>query len=159
MQRIFRRTPMPKMISIKLLCNFIEIIVRHECSPVNLLHIFRTPFPKNNYGLRSLLKMKYIIHQYRQHFSFRFFYHTCLSKKVSCKLYKKICLERWTNFKCLLWEHFYSIFNVSIMGDPYQKMVRTLKIEKLLSAFFICSCPSSYKFWQKHGASDLHFNR
>ena len=33
--------------SIKLLCNFIEITHRHECSPVNLLHIFRTPFPKN----------------------------------------------------------------------------------------------------------------
>ena len=27
--------------------NFIEIILRHGCFPVNLLHIFRTPFPKN----------------------------------------------------------------------------------------------------------------
>ena len=27
--------------------NFIEIALRHGCSPVNLLHIFRTPFPKN----------------------------------------------------------------------------------------------------------------
>ena len=27
--------------------NFIEITLRHECSPVNLLHILRTPFPKN----------------------------------------------------------------------------------------------------------------
>ena len=26
---------------------FIEITLRHECSPVNLLHIFRTPFLKN----------------------------------------------------------------------------------------------------------------
>ena len=33
---------------IKLLfCNFIEIALRHGCSPVNLLHIFRTPFPQN----------------------------------------------------------------------------------------------------------------
>ena len=31
--------------SVKLLCNFIEIT--HGCSPVNLLHIFRTRFPKN----------------------------------------------------------------------------------------------------------------
>ena len=38
---------MPKVISIKLPCNFIEISFRHVCSPVNLLHIFRTPFPKN----------------------------------------------------------------------------------------------------------------
>ena len=35
------------VISIKLLWNFIEITLRHGCSPVNLLHIFRTPFPKN----------------------------------------------------------------------------------------------------------------
>ena len=27
---------------------FIEIILRHDCSPVNLLHIFRTPFPKKS---------------------------------------------------------------------------------------------------------------
>ena len=27
--------------------NFIEIALRHGCSPANLLHIFRTPFPKN----------------------------------------------------------------------------------------------------------------
>ena len=28
-------------------CNFIEITFRHGCFPVNLLHIFRTLFPKN----------------------------------------------------------------------------------------------------------------
>ena len=34
-------------ISIKLLCNFIEIILRHGCSPVKMMHIFRTPFLRN----------------------------------------------------------------------------------------------------------------
>ena len=31
-------------------CDFIksEFTLRHECSPLNLLHILRTPFPKNN---------------------------------------------------------------------------------------------------------------
>ena len=33
--------------SIKLLCNFIAIALQHGCSPVNLLHFFRIPFPKN----------------------------------------------------------------------------------------------------------------
>ena len=38
------------VISKKLLCNFIKITLRYGCSPVNLLHIFRTPFYKNTYG-------------------------------------------------------------------------------------------------------------
>ena len=41
--------PCRSEISIKLLCNFIEITLRHGCSPVNLLHIFRKPFYKNIY--------------------------------------------------------------------------------------------------------------
>ena len=42
-------------ISIKLQSNFIEIILCHTCSPVNLLHIFRTTFFRNTSG-RLLLK-------------------------------------------------------------------------------------------------------
>ena len=44
MQQIYRRTPIPKcdFNKVALLCNFIEIALRHGCSPVNLLHIFRT---------------------------------------------------------------------------------------------------------------------
>ena len=34
----------------KVALNVIEITLRHGCSPVNLLHIFRTPFPKNASG-------------------------------------------------------------------------------------------------------------
>ena len=36
--------------------NFIEITPWHGCSPVNLLHIFRTLFPKDNSGGLLLLK-------------------------------------------------------------------------------------------------------
>ena len=46
---------MPSAISIKLLCNFIEITLQHGCSPVNLLHIFRTPFLKNTSGRLLLI--------------------------------------------------------------------------------------------------------
>ena len=35
--------PCRRVISIKLKSNFVEITLRHGCSPVNLLHIFRTP--------------------------------------------------------------------------------------------------------------------
>ena len=41
---------MRSVISIKLPRNFIEITLRHGCSPVKLLHIFRTPFPRNTSG-------------------------------------------------------------------------------------------------------------
>ena len=53
-QQIYRRTPMPKCefnkVAIKLQSNFIEIALWHGCSPLNLQHIFRTPFPRNTSG-------------------------------------------------------------------------------------------------------------
>ena len=42
---------------ILLLWNFIETKLRHECSPVNLLHIFRTTFLENTSG-RLLLNTR-----------------------------------------------------------------------------------------------------
>ena len=42
--------PFRSVFSIKLQSNFIEIALRHGCSPVNLLHIFKKPFPKNTSG-------------------------------------------------------------------------------------------------------------
>ena len=42
--------PCRSTISIKLLCNFIEVALRHGCSSVNLLHIFRKSFHKKTSG-------------------------------------------------------------------------------------------------------------
>ena len=47
MPQIYRTTPMPR---IPMLSNFIEIALRHGSSPGNLLHIFRTTFPKKTSG-------------------------------------------------------------------------------------------------------------
>ena len=59
-----REHPCRSVISVKLFYNFIEIILRHGRSPVNLLHIFRTPFPKNTSGwlllTRTSLSCMYI---------------------------------------------------------------------------------------------------
>ena len=48
--------PCRSVISIKMLCNFIEMTLWHGCSPVNFLRIFRTPFTKNISG-RLLLRL------------------------------------------------------------------------------------------------------
>ena len=54
-----------RMISIKLLCNFIEITLWHGCFFVNLLHIFRTSFPEDlrnsRYLVRFLLYLQKIL--------------------------------------------------------------------------------------------------
>ena len=55
-----REYPCGSVILIKLLCNFIEITLWHGCSPVNLQHIFRTSFYKDNYGGLILKKAKVI---------------------------------------------------------------------------------------------------
>ena len=47
--------PSRSAISIKLLCNFIEIALRHGCCPVNWLYILRKLFLKNASG-RLLLQ-------------------------------------------------------------------------------------------------------
>ena len=49
--------PCRSMISIKLLCNSIEITLRHGRSPVNILHIFRTPFRENTWRWLLLEKI------------------------------------------------------------------------------------------------------
>ena len=82
MQQIYRRTPMAKcdfvkvalhkfsgehpcrsVISIKLL---IEITLRHGCFPLNLLHIFRTPFTRNT-SEWPLLPERLIKRSFRKH--------------------------------------------------------------------------------------------
>ena len=49
MQQIYKRTPMPECDFNKVASNFIEIALRHGRSPVNLLHIFKTPFLKEQF--------------------------------------------------------------------------------------------------------------
>ena len=62
MQQFTGEYPCLSAISIKLQRNFIEIALWHGCSPVNLLHIFRTPFPKNTPGWLFLKEnMSFII--------------------------------------------------------------------------------------------------
>ena len=49
--------PCRNAISIKVLCLQLEITLRHACSPVNLLRIFRTPLSKNTSGWLLLFQI------------------------------------------------------------------------------------------------------
>ena len=55
--------PCRSVISIKLQSNFIEISLRHGCSPVNLLHFFGTPLSKNTSGGLLLTDVEVSWHQ------------------------------------------------------------------------------------------------
>ena len=65
--------PCRGVISITVLCNGIEITLRHGWSPANLKHIFRTPFIKNTSRrlllyFESILKIFFRTHQFSDHF-------------------------------------------------------------------------------------------
>ena len=77
-------------ISIKLLCNFIKTTLRHGCFPVNLLHIFRTPFTKNT-SERLLLHLSFDTAQ-KMKFCIKDFFSECDKAASSCIFTKKY---RW----------------------------------------------------------------
>ena len=54
------------VISIKLQSKFIEIAIRHGCSPVNMLHIFRKPFPRNTPGWLVLTFSILVLHETKE---------------------------------------------------------------------------------------------
>ena len=95
--------PCRSMISVKLLCNFIEITLRHRCCPVNLLHIFRTPFPKNTSG--GLLLTRFIVL-------------SCLLPKLN--LFWAECIIR--SEMCPYSEFFWSV--ISHIGTEYREILR-----------------------------------
>ena len=45
----------------KLQINFTEITLRHECCPVNFLHIFKAPFPNSTCGGSSQMMVSLIM--------------------------------------------------------------------------------------------------
>ena len=82
--------------------NFIEITLRHACSPVNLLHIFRTPFLKKTSGrlLLSLLsswpvwKMWLITELLFELFLFSLLREKCLYSELFRSVFSRI----WTKY-------------------------------------------------------------
>ena len=95
--------PCRSVISNKLLCNFIEITIRHGYSPVNLLNIFRTPFHRNTSRWLLLYFIRWLLDTLLQgflitfHFS-SFILHYCLSK-IKLIIYNNIYKKQSKMFK------------------------------------------------------------
>ena len=92
------------MISTKLLSNFIEITLRLGCSPVNLLHIFRTPFLKNTSGwlllvfsLCCLLSAEIFLQSFQKSFVIECYNHILLITVVLQAEFHKVL--RFSSFK------------------------------------------------------------
>ena len=107
-QQLYRRTPIPKCDFNKVAkqSNFIEIAIRHRIrnrNPVNLLHIFRTPFPKN-ISVRLLLALEF---------------------QVSIRQYQHLMLT----IKFIEWYYFADLIYVSSSANIYQPQ-NTFSVEK-----------------------------
>ena len=70
--------------------NVIEIALRHGSSPVNLLHIFKTPFSRNTSEWLLLFSTIYNVHNLIGKLSFKG------SLKLSCKAHimQKLCKNK-----------------------------------------------------------------
>ena len=111
--------------AVQLLYNFIEIALRHGCFPVNLLHIFRTPFLKNSNFIEITLRYGCspvnLLHVFRTLFLkntsgwlllLKADWNTCIRKKLQmslkCFLHKLILQKKplnvFPNTIKLLWE-------------------------------------------------------
>ena len=97
---------------LQLQSNFIEITLRHVCSPVHLLYIFRTPFHKNSSGRLLLVASSnsrwVIFKQYESLYPFRakFSFLTSMFKIFS---HSNILSAKKLSFRCLpCFKHSYS---------------------------------------------------
>ena len=75
-----------------LLCNFIEVALRHGCSPVNLLHFFGTPSPRNTseWLLLSFVNVFCLINKsFYDPFTVVFFLHESVRKLI------KVLNDEW----------------------------------------------------------------
>ena len=109
---ITREHPCRSVISTTLLSNFIEITLRHGCSPVNLLHIFRTSFTKNTSGLLLLnqIKSEVAFFQVSWKLAILIMLASIIRKNIcSRNNFKRICksqvksfIENWLDLKILL---------------------------------------------------------
>ena len=116
--------------------NFIEITLWHGCSPVNLLHIFRTPFSKNTSRWLLLSLTTLMLNEIKK---------TILSRRVTIVL-SDLChplnllestnrleLQNTQNFEvfyCIKW---YKLWNIGTSEVVCWILLKRLRLVKLIS--------------------------
>ena len=137
MQEIYWRTLMSNVISIKLLWNFTEIALRHGCSPVNLMRIFRIAFA---------LAFVYLS-------PFHIFTHININRKYSTKIslhlhafywffYKHSCLQHMTTKEWPFLDTWLSTLHCFCKSNRIK--------EKILMCYFFIYCLHSFVSLENH---------
>ena len=109
-----RERPCQSVISIKLPSNFIEIALRYGCSAENLLHIFRTPFPRNTSGWLLLETWRRSLNLYSQ-------VYVQIQKKAKKTITQSL---QYFNHSIVLWRHKNECHKFRIDTDKHRKTVR-----------------------------------
>ena len=122
---------MPKCDFNILLCNFFEITLQHGCSPVNLLHIFRTPF---------LLEHAWTTASIHLYCEYRDTFRTLRNINVTVLFRKKICkqfLEKNSIIRfCLYLCYYISILIFVLRGRVTEFQYAWLYVPEPLTIFF-----------------------
>ena len=86
-----------------------------ECSPVNLLHFFRTPLPKNTYGWLLLFYKRIFLHVVSSPVLFvnRYFAFGVFECKIGTNIHKKILKVYTIDFLFVI----VTPFNVNEFGE------------------------------------------
>ena len=114
--------PCQSAISIKLLCNFIEITHRHGCSPINLLHIFRTPFPRDTSdGL--LLDDDPLFKTFVKILHWHALREKCPYSELFCSVFSRILTRTTPNT-----DSFHAVMSFRIWGRPGWMYIKTFGI-------------------------------
>ena len=138
------------MISVTFQSNFVEFTLRHGCSPVNLLHIFRTPVSKNTlfeFWCGSPNISNNWLNEFQSDWILQFSGILIITKISNCWI-----VTSSTNV-CCYWSnslhHLGKIFQNKIQQTPgSNKNLRICLIDKTVIRNLKFSCTNSF-FWTK----------
>ena len=119
MQQIYRRTPMSKY-DFNKVAKQLEIPLRHGCSPVNLLHVFRTTFSRNTSGWLLLSQSKV-----SKNISLNETARTSVSKGLELNQSFRSSQQKlfWNYLNCIYLENNFQIPNIDMLLFDWQTLV------------------------------------